>query len=73
MTILSHVYHFEDRFAISLYRKILIRTHHSVEWNSTTFIGYLCMQRRVLDGEDLFVNKSEGPLKSVEDIWDHED
>ncbi|KAH1045211.1 Aldose reductase [Glycine soja] len=30
-------------------------------------------QRRVLDGEDLFVNKSAGPLRSVEDIWDHED
>ncbi|KAK2414800.1 NADPH-dependent aldo-keto reductase, chloroplastic [Trifolium repens] len=30
-------------------------------------------QRRVLDGEELFVNQSEGPFKSVEDIWDHED
>ncbi|RZB52955.1 Aldose reductase isoform B [Glycine soja] len=30
-------------------------------------------QRRVLDGEDLFVNKSAGPFRSVEDIWDHED
>ncbi|CAM8950074.1 unnamed protein product [Rhodiola kirilowii] len=30
-------------------------------------------QKRVLDGEDLFVNKEEGPLKSVVDIWDHED
>jgi aldehyde reductase len=31
------------------------------------------MQRRVLDGEDLFVNKSAGPLRGVGDIWDHED
>ncbi|KAK7395043.1 hypothetical protein VNO78_15585 [Psophocarpus tetragonolobus] len=30
-------------------------------------------QRRVLDGEDLFVNQSFGPFRSVEDIWDHED
>ncbi|XP_020218568.1 aldose reductase [Cajanus cajan] len=30
-------------------------------------------QRRVLDGEDLFVNKSDGPLRSAADIWDHED
>ncbi|KAI9116105.1 hypothetical protein K1719_013035 [Acacia pycnantha] len=30
-------------------------------------------QKRVLDGEELFVNKSEGPYKSVADIWDHED
>ncbi|XP_027353339.1 aldose reductase [Abrus precatorius] len=29
--------------------------------------------RRVLDGEDLFVNKSAGPIRSVADIWDHED
>ncbi|KAL2330654.1 hypothetical protein Fmac_018235 [Flemingia macrophylla] len=30
-------------------------------------------QRRVLDGEDLFVNKSDGPFRSAADIWDHED
>nr|GLL36833.1 aldose reductase [Ipomoea trifida] len=30
-------------------------------------------QRRVLDGEDMFVNKTDGPFKSVADIWDHED
>ncbi|KAK7339981.1 hypothetical protein VNO77_20671 [Canavalia gladiata] len=30
-------------------------------------------QRRVLDGEELFVNKSAGPFRSVADIWDHED
>ncbi|KAF2288457.1 hypothetical protein GH714_007596 [Hevea brasiliensis] len=30
-------------------------------------------QRRVLDGEDLFVNKSKGPFGSVADLWDHED
>ncbi|TMW86335.1 hypothetical protein EJD97_021532 [Solanum chilense] len=29
-------------------------------------------QMRVLDGEELFVNKSDGPYKSVSDIWDHE-
>ncbi|KAK9154059.1 hypothetical protein Sjap_001539 [Stephania japonica] len=30
-------------------------------------------QKRVLDGENLFVNKSEGPIRSVADVWDHED
>ncbi|XP_010683600.2 aldose reductase [Beta vulgaris subsp. vulgaris] len=30
-------------------------------------------QRRELDGENLFVNKSDGPFKSVADVWDHED
>jgi len=30
-------------------------------------------QKRVLDGEDLFVNKTDGPFKSAADIWDHED
>ncbi|XP_030928097.1 aldose reductase [Quercus lobata] len=30
-------------------------------------------QRRVLDGEDLFVNKESGPFRSADDIWDHED
>ncbi|XP_051130522.1 aldose reductase isoform X1 [Andrographis paniculata] len=30
-------------------------------------------QKRVLDGEALFVNKNDGPLKSVADVWDHED
>ncbi|XP_047946849.1 aldose reductase [Salvia hispanica] len=30
-------------------------------------------QKRVLDGEDLFVNKTEGPLRSIADVWDHED
>ncbi|KAK9126769.1 hypothetical protein Scep_015615 [Stephania cephalantha] len=30
-------------------------------------------QKRVLDGENLLVNKSEGPIRSVADIWDHED
>ncbi|TKY65752.1 Aldose reductase [Spatholobus suberectus] len=30
-------------------------------------------QGRVLDGEDLFVNKSAGPFRSAADIWDHED
>ncbi|KAK1563300.1 hypothetical protein Q3G72_025634 [Acer saccharum] len=29
--------------------------------------------RRVLDGEDIFVNKSSGPFRSVADLWDHED
>ncbi|KAI3759913.1 hypothetical protein L1987_50299 [Smallanthus sonchifolius] len=30
-------------------------------------------QKRVLDGEDLFVNKNDGPFRSVADVWDHED
>ncbi|CAH9103251.1 unnamed protein product [Cuscuta europaea] len=30
-------------------------------------------QRRILDGEDLFVNKTDGPFKSAADLWDHED
>ncbi|KAL1816947.1 hypothetical protein DCAR_0521359 [Daucus carota subsp. sativus] len=30
-------------------------------------------QKRVLDGEELFVNKAEGPFRSVADVWDHED
>ncbi|MFS7976734.1 putative aldose reductase [Helianthus anomalus] len=30
-------------------------------------------QERVLHGEDLFVNKNDGPYRSVADIWDHED
>ncbi|GMY25610.1 aldose reductase isoform X2 [Fagus crenata] len=30
-------------------------------------------QKRVLDGEDLFVNKEAGPFRSAADIWDHED
>ncbi|CAN4106167.1 unnamed protein product [Withania somnifera] len=29
-------------------------------------------QMRVLDGEELFVNKNDGPYRSVADIWDHE-
>ncbi|KAM0028167.1 putative aldose reductase [Helianthus debilis subsp. tardiflorus] len=29
-------------------------------------------QERVLHGEDLFVNKNDGPYRSVADIWDHE-
>ncbi|OVA07824.1 Aldo/keto reductase [Macleaya cordata] len=29
-------------------------------------------QRRVLDGEELFVNKSEGPYLSVAELWDYE-
>ncbi|KAJ8533114.1 hypothetical protein K7X08_016003 [Anisodus acutangulus] len=28
-------------------------------------------QMRVLDGEELFVNKTDGPYRSVADIWDH--
>ncbi|KAI6672562.1 hypothetical protein NL676_000468 [Syzygium grande] len=31
------------------------------------------VQRRVLDGEELFVNKEAGPFRSVADLWDHED
>ncbi|XP_038980861.1 aldose reductase isoform X2 [Phoenix dactylifera] len=30
-------------------------------------------QRRVVDGEDLFVNKSHGPYRSTADLWDNED
>ncbi|CDP19942.1 unnamed protein product [Coffea canephora] len=30
-------------------------------------------QKRVLDGENLFVNETDGPYKSVADVWDHED
>ncbi|KAL1352813.1 hypothetical protein HN51_016791 [Arachis hypogaea] len=30
-------------------------------------------QSRVLDGEELFVNKSAGPFRSTAEIWDHED
>lgn len=30
-------------------------------------------QERVLDGEELFVNKDVGPYRSVADVWDHED
>ncbi|CAL5351575.1 unnamed protein product [Camellia sinensis] len=29
--------------------------------------------KRVLDGENLFVNKNDVPFKSVADLWDHED
>lgn len=35
--------------------------------------SYINVQRRVLDGEVLFVNKTDGPLRSVADVWDHED
>ncbi|CAL5420398.1 unnamed protein product [Camellia sinensis] len=31
------------------------------------------INKRVLDGENLFVNKNDGPFKSVADLWDHED
>ncbi|MED6181860.1 hypothetical protein PIB30_023221 [Stylosanthes scabra] len=30
-------------------------------------------QSRILDGEELFVNKSAGPFRSAAEIWDHED
>ncbi|CAH2074641.1 unnamed protein product [Thlaspi arvense] len=30
-------------------------------------------QRRVMDGEDIFVNETEGPFRSVADLWGHED
>ncbi|PKI34135.1 aldose reductase [Punica granatum] len=30
-------------------------------------------QKRVLDGEELSVNKEAGPYRSVADLWDHED
>ncbi|KAL0375403.1 UNVERIFIED_CONTAM: Aldose reductase [Sesamum radiatum] len=31
------------------------------------------VQKRVLDGEELFVNKTDGPFRSTADVWDHED
>ncbi|XP_057983759.1 aldose reductase [Malania oleifera] len=30
-------------------------------------------QKRVLTGEDMFVNKEHGPFRGVADLWDHED
>lgn len=33
----------------------------------------LTEQKRVLNGEDLFVNKEGGPFRTPADIWDHED
>ncbi|CAI0424060.1 unnamed protein product [Linum tenue] len=30
-------------------------------------------QKRVLDGEELFVNKTEGPFRIMADLWDHDD
>lgn len=30
-------------------------------------------QKRVLDGEELFVNKESGPFRTTTDLWDHED
>lgn len=30
------------------------------------------VQGRVLDGEELFVNKEEGPFRSVAELWDNE-
>ncbi|CAL1378609.1 unnamed protein product [Linum trigynum] len=30
-------------------------------------------KKRVLDGEELFVNKTEGPFRIVADLWDHDD
>lgn len=36
-------------------------------------VVFFFLQKRVLDGEELFVNKNAGPLRSVADVWDHED
>ncbi|KAM6574112.1 hypothetical protein CsatA_022439 [Cannabis sativa] len=36
-------------------------------------LSTLSHQKRVVDGEDLFVNKEEGPITSVAQVWDHED
>ncbi|KAF4379019.1 hypothetical protein F8388_022106 [Cannabis sativa] len=36
-------------------------------------LSTLSNQKRVVDGEDLFVNKEEGPITSVAQVWDHED
>ncbi|KRY94633.1 Aldose reductase, partial [Trichinella pseudospiralis] len=30
-------------------------------------------QRRVLDGEDILVNKIHGPYRCAADLWDNED
>ncbi|KAI3994373.1 hypothetical protein MKX01_012630 [Papaver californicum] len=30
-------------------------------------------QKRILDGEELFVDRREGPYKSAEELWDNED
>lgn len=30
------------------------------------------MQKRVLTGEELFVNKTHGPYKSASELWDNE-
>jgi hypothetical protein len=32
----------------------------------------LDLQKRVLTGEELFVNKTHGPYKSASEVWDHE-
>lgn len=32
----------------------------------------LVLQRRTVSGEETFVNKSEGPYKSVAELWDDE-
>ncbi|KAK1270320.1 hypothetical protein QJS04_geneDACA005935 [Acorus gramineus] len=32
----------------------------------------IVMKRRVLHGEELFVNETEGPIKSVRELWDNE-
>jgi hypothetical protein len=38
----------------------------------TFFFCWFWVQKRVLDGEDFFVNKEAGPFRSVADLWDHE-
>ncbi|KAH7844031.1 hypothetical protein Vadar_023518 [Vaccinium darrowii] len=30
-------------------------------------------QKRISEGENMFVNKTDGPFKSIADLWDHED
>lgn len=74
-------YHLSFRFYPTLVYKVwskyVINTSRLKTYNN--WIGFsmlvliLCFaQMRVLDGEELFVNKSDGPYKSVADLWDHE-
>ncbi|RRT71439.1 hypothetical protein B296_00010070 [Ensete ventricosum] len=35
-------------------------------------LNSMMLQRRAVDGEEIFVNKSEGPYKTVAELWDDE-
>ncbi|RZS14724.1 hypothetical protein BHM03_00046456 [Ensete ventricosum] len=48
---------------------------HTVVWvgnPSRRLRTLLVLQRRAVDGEEIFVNKSEGPYKTVAELWDDE-